>query len=73
MKIKDVENVVYIGPGQKAENEFQIDLNYGVRGTAIPTDNGVDFRSEGINITHYVLAKHLVLQDEQRQRINEYL
>lgn len=73
MKIKDVENVVYIGPGQKARNKFQIDLNYGMRGTAIPTDNGVDFRPEGLNIIHYVSAKHLALQDEQRQRINQYL
>jgi hypothetical protein len=28
---------------------------------------------QGLNITHYVLAKHLALQDEQRQRVNQYL
>lgn len=73
MKIKDVENVVYIGPGQKAENEFQIDLNYGMRGVAFPTDDGIDFRPEGLNITHYVNPKYLAAQDERRQRVNEYL
>lgn len=74
--IKNLNNpkeVVYIGPGQKAENEFQIDLNYGMRGIAVPTENGIDFRPEGLNVTHYVEGKHLVLQDEQRQRVNQYL
>ena len=75
MKNKLVEStdslkVVYIGPA--TEN-----LNYGMRGVAERTENGVWFSPEGFYGYDFreniVNPKYFAAQDEQRQRVNDYL
>lgn len=70
VKSTDSLKVVYIGPA--TEN-----LNYGMRGVAERTENGVWFSPEGFEGYYFreniVNLKHLAAQDEQRQRVNEYL